>query len=74
MKITLLSIFLSICCLSAASPAAKKPTVLKNAAAPRYFAAALGVGHLTNSTDPKFREIAAAGEVKGGLNEFSVKD
>lgn len=62
MKITPLSFLLSICCLSIASPAVKKATVLKNAAAPRYFAAALGVGHLTNTTDPKFREIAAAGE------------
>ena len=51
------------CCLSfaLAFPAEKRSTVLKGAAKPRYVGAALGVGHLTNTTDPNFRRIAAAG-------------
>jgi GH35 family endo-1,4-beta-xylanase len=36
----------------------KPPTTLKDAAAPRYFGAALAYGHLTNSSDPEFATLA----------------
>lgn len=45
-----------------ASPAKNPAALLKTAAFPRYFGAALGLGHLTNSSDPQFRSIAAAGK------------
>lgn len=66
---------LSVLFLSAASlgsPAKKPATVLKSAALPRYVGAALGVGHLQNSSDPKFREVAAI-EYSGATPENEMK-
>jgi endo-1,4-beta-xylanase len=45
---------------------------LKAAASPRYFAAAIGYGHLTNASDPRFREIAVA-EFSGLTPENEMK-
>ncbi|EIN13907.1 endo-1,4-beta-xylanase [Punctularia strigosozonata HHB-11173 SS5] len=46
--------------LALAATASPAKSTLKAAASPRYFAAAIGYGHLTNKTDHLFREIAVA--------------
>jgi GH35 family endo-1,4-beta-xylanase len=37
---------------------AKTPAPLAAAAAPRYFGAAIGLGHLTNASDPRYQFLA----------------
>jgi len=47
-------------------------TVLKTAAFPKYFGAALGQGHLQNASDPKFAEFAAI-QFSGATPENEMK-
>jgi endo-1,4-beta-xylanase len=56
-------------CIAAASQSGK---VLKTAALPRYFGAALAVGHLQNSSDPLFRTFAAI-QFSGATPENEMK-
>jgi GH35 family endo-1,4-beta-xylanase len=55
-----LSVLLTLALSVAAATAAKKPAqnTLKGAAGSRYFATALGLGHLTNASDPEFATLA----------------
>ena len=47
-------------------------SVLKTAAFPKYFGAALGQGHLQNASDPKFAEFAAV-QFSGATPENEMK-
>ena len=51
---------LSLVLATTASPAKSRASTLKAAAKPRYFAAAIGAGHITNASDAHFPRIAAA--------------
>ncbi|KLO10182.1 glycoside hydrolase [Schizopora paradoxa] len=51
---------------------ARQSTTLKAAASPRYFGAALGAGHLSNVSDPKFAEFGAA-QFSGATPENEMK-
>lgn len=55
-----------------ASPLTPRATTLKAAAGTRYFAAALGEGHLTNASDPKFAQFAKA-QFSGATPENEMK-
>ncbi|KZS88891.1 glycoside hydrolase [Sistotremastrum niveocremeum HHB9708] len=53
-----LTLAVSAASLVTGASAAAAASTLKDAASPLYFGAALGVGHLTNASDPTFAKLA----------------